>query len=187
MNNDVSTRVGVTLLIELINAAKNGNPLFKQLGIASTTMNDLSTMNISELYAVADCPFINYNINGRSLNVTVQRILRSRNREDLINSAIRHGASRIVMKLFANMSDKEFSKRRSELNLLENIRSRPSLLSDKEYVKLASLHSRYGQNNPITEKIEHLRCLLYLSERMSIDINRIYQYFYKEQQTLFMR
>lgn len=185
MRQDATTRVGVTLLIELINAAKQGNPLFQQMGIATETMNDLSTMNVSELNTVAATPFVDYQINGRSLNMTVQRILRSRNRDDLLNSAIRHGASRTVMKLFANMSHKEFNKRRSELNL-EDIRSRPSLLSDVEYDELATLHSRYGQKHPFNERLDHLRCLLYLSERMALDINRIYQYFYCEHQAIFL-
>lgn len=184
MDQAVTTRIGVTLLIELINAAKQGNPIFNQLGIETDTINDLSTMNVSELHAVADVPFVEYAINHRALNVTVQRILRSRNRNDLLNSAIKHGASRTIMKIFANMSFKEFNKRRSDLNL-EDIRSRPSLLSDVEYDRLATLHSRYGQLNPMNEKLDHLRCLVYLSEQMTLDINRIYQYFYSEHKNLF--
>lgn len=185
MKEETTTRVAVTLLMELINAAKQGNLLFKQMGIDTETMNDLATMNISELNAVAATPFVNYQINVRNLNMTVQRILRSRNRDDLLNSSIKHGASRTVMKLFANMTHKEFNQRRSELNI-DDIRSRPSLLSEVQYDELATLHSRYGQNNPLNEKLDHLRCLLYLSERMSLDINQIYQYFYVEHQAMFL-
>ncbi len=185
MNKDISTSVGATLLIELIKASKQGNTAFKQLGIEPDTMNDLATMNISELYAVADTPFVDYKINNRSLNLTVQRILRSRNRDDLLNSAIKHGASRTVMKKFAHMSYKEFNTRRAELNLSGN-RNRPSSLNDDEYTELADLHSQYGQKYPFKEKLDHLRCLLFLSERISIDINRIYEYFYCENETLFL-
>lgn len=185
-NTEVTTRLGVTFLIELINSAKRGNPNFKQLGIDQSTMNDLSNMNVSELHAVAETPFLEYDVNLRSLNLTIQRVLQRRSRDELLNSAIRHGASRFIMKLYSNMSHKEFNKRREMLSL-GKLRNRPAMLNDIEYDKLATLHNTYGQSHPISEKMDHLRCLLYLSEQMAIDMNRIYQYFYREHKELFVK
>ncbi len=185
MKDEVTARVSVTLLIEMINYSKRGNATFKQLGVDPPTMSDLASMNVAEIHELAESPFVEYTINHRALNQSVQRILHRRKRDDVLNRAITLGASRVIMKTYANMSSKEFNQRRTDLNMNE-IRSRPTILSDDEYDKLARQHNKFGQHNPITEKLDHLRCLIHLSESLAIDISRIYQYFYSEQQGLFV-
>lgn len=185
LTNEINIRVAITLLMELVNSSKRGSPAFKQLGIEQSTMTDIASMNVSEIQELAETPFITYHLDNRSLNLKVQRVIERRNKDDLLNQAIRLGASRMIMKLYANMSHKEFSQRRADLSI-DDSRSRPSMLSADEYDKLAQLHSKHGKSHPVRHKIDHIRCLVYLSESMTIDISRIYQYFYNEQQSLFI-
>lgn len=185
LSNEVHARVAVALLMELVHSAKHGNAAFKQMGIDAETMSDITSMNVAEIQELAETPFITYDIDNRTLNVRVQRILGRRKKDNLLNRAIQLGASRMVMKLYANMSHQEFTQRRTQLNLDDN-RSRPSLLSSEEYDQLAQLHSKYGSQHPVRAKIDHLACLVHLAETMTIDISRIYQYFYGEQQSLFV-
>ncbi len=185
MNNNVTTRVCVTLLIELINSSKHGSHIFKQLGISKSTMKHLSQMNVSEIHYLAEVPFVQFDINNRTLNLSVQRILDGRSSDNLINRAIELGASRAIMKVYANLTHKRFNELRSQIDI-NHIRSRPQSLNDKEYRKLADLHTKYGQSHTFTSKLDHLRCLVFLSEKTNLEINRVFEYFYEENQGIFL-
>ncbi len=172
MSIDANTRVGVTLLTELINEAKLNSPVIKQMGIDETTIEQLATMTIAELQALAKSAGIECHINSSHLRSGIARILRSRERETMLNHAITLGASRKMMRELVRMSSSEFNRRRTQIGL-GGIRRKPAQLSDQEYERLATLHSGYENDNPCVEKIDHLRCLIYLSEETRIDINCI--------------
>lgn len=186
-DRDILSRLGINLLTEIIAAARRGHPFYEQLGISRHTFDDLSSMNISELHSVANTLFFDIEVNERALNLSVQRVLQSRDRNTLIDDAIRLGASRQIMQLLANMSYNEFNRRRADLNI-DDIRWRPTQLTTDDYDNLATLHSQYGrtQESGINSGLEHLNCLVFLSERTKIDLNRIYSYYYMDNQRLFI-
>lgn len=183
----INQKLSIALLLELISTARRGTHLHEQLGIEAETFNELSSMNVSELYGVADTPFLDIKVNIRALNVSVQRMMISRNRGDLLDKAISLGASRSIMRQYARMTHNEFNARRTALNI-EDMRRRPPSLTPDDYDQLAGLHDEYAvqQANNISERSEHLRCLVHLAERSGIDINRIYNYYYIDNKLLFI-
>lgn len=190
MNNgafdrDISGRIGFALLNELLAAAQQGKNYYTQLGIGRDTFNDLSALSNTELLNVCRNPFLRLGIDERVLSLAIQATLANRNRDDLHNQAILHGASRSVMQRYARMPYNTFNRRRCELGI-DVIRNRPTHLDDDEYHLLAELHNAYGQSHPVKTRVDHLRCLLHLSERSGIDVNRIYWYYYRDNENLFV-
>ncbi|MFC0036588.1 STY4526/YPO1902 family pathogenicity island replication protein [Cardiobacterium valvarum] len=184
IDRDISGRTAFTLLTELILAAQQGKDFYRQLGISREAFNNLCSLNIAELSSVARNPILRLSVDERVLNLAIQGVLARRNRDDLLKQAMLHGASRSVMARYANMSYNAFNKQRNELGI-EEIRSRPVRLSDREYDDLIEAHRYYGSTHSLHHKGDHLRCLLFLSERCNIDINRVFWYYYSDNEHLF--
>lgn len=176
----------LNLLNGILAAAKSGHPIHIQLGMSQETFEYLSRLNSSEMVSVASHPFLDLKINDRTLNMSIQRITKGRDREELMRSAMRYGASRDIMQAYANLSHNDFNRLRLELGLNAN-RRRPSKIQDDEYGLLGNLHSTYGAEHVINDKLAHLRCLVFLAEKSGIDINRIYHYYYLDNSMLFAR
>ncbi|RKW13979.1 STY4526/YPO1902 family pathogenicity island replication protein [Cardiobacterium hominis] len=184
-DREALARISANLLIELLSAARQHKGLYLQLGISQETFADLSRLNIAELCQIADGGFVSININERMLNLRVQNALHSRDREELINDALRFGASRPIMYQYLKMSHAEFQTRRMQLGLRE-IRKRPQQLSSADYGRLSDLHGEYVKHHGApTGGPDHLRCLVWLAEKSSNDLNRIYEYYYKDNIDLF--
>lgn len=190
MNNndrDALARISANLLVELISAARQHKALYTQLGIQQETFADLSRLSIAELYRIADGGIVSINIDDRMLNLRIQAALQSRDREELLNDALRLGASRPIMYRFVKMSHAEFQTRRLELGL-GKIRKRPPQLPDADFDNISDLHGEYVKRCDLPEGgAEHLRCLVWLAEQSGADINRIYEYYYKDNISLFRR
>ncbi|MDP8051536.1 STY4526/YPO1902 family pathogenicity island replication protein [Pasteurella atlantica] len=184
MHANIFTRVGVSLLTEIIEQSKYNGESIKQLGIEPCIIQQLSTMSIYELYELAQSSCVKYSINTEHLGFCVHKIIQGRNQDKLVNEAILLGASRMMMKQIANISYGNFNKRRMQLDLF-NKRNKPHLLTNDEYQQLAILHDKYKKQHSIISRLDNLRCLIFLSKQTKIDINRIYQYFYLDNQILF--
>lgn len=182
---EITQTISIMFLIELVNLAKSGKAIPKQFGLNSQTVKDLSTMNMFEIQTLSKSPFFDVNINERYLSQITQKIIDERSSNHTLDQALVRGATRRIMKKYANMSYKEFNAKRNLLNL-DKKRSRPSNLNMSDYEKLGMLHSEYGQFNPIVSKFDHLRTMVFLAERTNLDINRIYQYFYVEHENMYL-
>ena len=186
-NNDreALARISANLLVEILSAARQHKGLYEQLGISQETFADLSRLSIAELYQIADGSFIGFNIDDRMLNLRVQNAMHSRDHEQLLNDALRLGASRPVMYQYMKMSHAEFQARRADLGLGE-IRKRPAQLPSADYDSLSGLHSEYVKRHGAPEGgADHLRCLVWLAGKSGNDLNRIYEYYYKDNIDLF--
>jgi hypothetical protein len=183
-DREISARLGKALLLEILDVARSGKDAHSRLGISRETLDDLTRLNIAELYGVSASPFLHLKVDDRILNLAVQGALKNRNRDELLNKAIRFGASRAIMQEFARLSYNEFRRRRSELGIDTN-RSRPQQLTNDEYERLSELHSGFGKHHPIAKPLDHLYCLVYLAEHSNIDINRIHSYYYADNRQLF--
>ena len=184
-DREALARISANLLVELISAARQHKGLYEQLGISPATFADLSRLSIAELYQIADGSFVSFNIDERTLNLRIQNALHSRDREGLLNDALRLGASRPVMYEYMKMSHAEFQTRREQLGLRE-IRKRPLQLPSADYGHLSGLHGEYVKyHGAPASGAEHLRCLVWLAEKSGNDLNRIYEYYYKDNIDLF--
>jgi len=185
-DKDILANLGLTLLQELVKSVRAGNPIFQQMGISAETIDQISRLNTGELLTLASQPFFKLDLSDRTLNLCIQKIVQSRNRDDLIKRALRAGASREIMKDYALLSHNDFNRLRSELGL-EAIRRRPSQIEDDEYKFLAQLHHKSGRDHKVSDRMEHLNCLVYLAEKSNIDINRIYFYYYDDNRELLVK
>lgn len=183
-SQETFSRISLMILMEVVAAAKKGSPLHEQLGMSRETFNLLSGANIDEWYSLAGTPFLEMRINDRTLNLAIQHVLQSRDKDALLKDAMRNGASRDIMQLYAAMSHNDFNRLRQELQL-EAIRRRPSRINEEDYAQLSALHSEYGTHHAIHNRLDHLRCLNHLAVKSGIDINRIYHYYYRENSNLF--
>ena len=154
-DKDSLANLGLTLLQELVKSVRAGNPIFQQMGISAETIDQISRLNTGELLTLASQPFFKLDLSDRTLNLCIQKIVQSRNRDDLIKRALRAGASREIMKDYALLSHNDFNRLRSELGL-EAIRRRPSQIEDDEYKFLAQLHHKYGRDHKVSDRMEHL-------------------------------
>ena len=137
-DREISARLGKALLLEILDVARSGKDAHSRLGISRETLDDLTRLNIAELYGVSASPFLHLKVDDRILNLAVQGALKNRNRDELLNKAIRFGASRAIMQEFARLSYNEFRRRRSDLGIDTN-RSRPQQLTNDEYERLANI------------------------------------------------
>ena len=97
-DKDILANLGLTLLQELVKSVRAGNPIFQQMGISAETIDQISRLNTGELLTLASQPFFKLDLSDRTLNLCIQKIVQSRNRDDLIKRALRAGASREIMK-----------------------------------------------------------------------------------------
>lgn len=176
---DINEQISILFLLELTSYAKKGHPLPSQFGLSPQNIKDLSTMNMFEIHELAKSPFFEITINRGHLNQIIQKILDKRSKDEIINLAMQRGATRRIMKKYCSMSFKEFNGKRALLGM-DNRRSRPADLKLEDYENLAILHNEFGQHSPINTRFDHLRTLVYLAERSNIELNRIYEYFYRE-------
>lgn len=184
IDRDVTARIGFAVMNELLDAAQQGKGYYEQVGINRETFADLATLSVAELRSVCRNPFLHLRIDDRVLALLIQSTLAGRSRHDLENRAIMQGASRTVMQRYMRMSYGAFNRRRTELGL-DSIRNRPCALDSDEYHLIAELHAAYGSSHVFDSTAEHLRCLIHLSEHSGIDINRIYWYYYRDNENLF--
>lgn len=178
--HDINAQLSVSLLIDLLSASVRGKPVYRDFGVSDQTFELLKELNNGEMVQVTATPILQLHINDNLLNQGIQRVLQGRARHKLINDAIRLGASREIMQDFASISHNQFNRQRHKLGLSEAPRRRPSKIKSDDYYRLSALHSRYGQDNSLDSKIDQLRCLVYLAEQSAIDINRIYQHFWRD-------
>lgn len=185
-DQDVMTRIAGTILIEVINASSIAKPIYRQFGISDTDFEHLARMNSRELRHVAASNVFTVATNARVLNMSVQRTLKSRDIEHIIQDAIRLGASRKIMHEYADIHAIKFKDILSTLDEWESSDvGRPQIISNSDYAKLADLHNAIGLNAPIHSNIDHLRCLIMLSQQSGISINRIHEYYYKDNKYLY--
>lgn len=182
----ILSQIYLNLLNAILAAAKDGHPIHKQFGLSQETFEQLSRLSSIELISLAKTPFLDARINDRSLAMTINSIIKSRDRQELVRDAMRYGASRDIMQHYANLTENAFNRLRIELGLIAE-RRRPPKIRDDEYLILASAHSEYGSQQNINDRMGHLRCLVYLTERTGIDINRIYHYYYTDNSMLFAK
>ena len=140
----------------------------------------IAKLNVNELLHIAGSGIYKLELNERSLNIVTQSALNSRSHDRVIEDALRQGASRDVMKRYLKMTGEVFRKRRSQLNLNNDDRTRPRKLTGDEYDRLADLHNAYIKSTPVQNGEDHLRCLVFLSDRTGIDLNRIDSYYYQD-------
>lgn len=180
IDQEAKTRIGFQILIGLIEAARGGYPIHGQFGVSDELFARISKLNVNELLHVAGSGIYKLDLNERSLNIVTQSALNSRSHDRVIEDALKYGASRDLMKRYLKMSGEIFRKRRAQLNISNDDRTRPRKLTGDEYDRLADLHNAYVKIYPVSSGEDHLRCLIYLSEHTGIDLNRIDSYYYVE-------
>lgn len=180
IDQDAKTRIGFQILIGLIEAARGGYPIHGQFGLSDELFARIAKLNVNELLQIAGSGIYKLELNERSLNIVTQNALNSRNHDRVIEDALKLGASRDLMKRYLKMPGEIFRKRRTQLNIGNDDRTRPRKLSGDEYDRLADLHNLYVKTTPVNSGEDHLRCLIYLSEHTGIDLNRIDSYYYLE-------
>lgn len=185
-DHDIMTKIASTLLIEVINASSRAKPIHQQFGISDEDFSYLCRMNMRELRQIAASNVFSIITNTRSLNMSVQRTLRARDINHIIQDAIRLGASRKIMHEYADIHGAKFK------DILSNVDEwqgsdvgRPQMISDSDYAKLADLHNQLGQHSPIYSNMDHLRCLIFLAQQSGLSINRIHEYYYKDNKFLY--
>ncbi len=171
--------IGTIILTHII----NNDTIADSLGINTQTRRYLAQLSFDDLQKIVSMNCITYDIKQSTLDDCIREIIEIKNYEALINKAIILGASRRIIRAFTPMSYTQFKYKRKKLQLPPR-RERPMTLSDDEYTKLGILHSQYTSQNNFSNTLEHLRCLVYLSERSGLDINRIYLYFYLDNQRI---
>ncbi len=176
---DTTHQLGTIILTHII----NNEPIAESMGIDPNTRKHLAQLSITDLQQVVSMNCITYHINQSTLDSCIHRLIDIKNNEALINKAVVLGASRRIIRAFTPMSYTQFKRKRKKLQLPPR-RERPMTLTDDEYTKLGILHSQYTSQNNFSNTLEHLRCLVYLSERSGLDINRIYLYFYLDNQRI---
>lgn len=183
MDRAVLQRMGIAVFGEIISAASAGSSAYKELQISNEQLYQLSRMSVRELHDIAKCNVFTITVNPRALNSSIQAVLERRDDHDLIERALRLGASRGIMHKFANMSYRTYNQAINEMGISGNV-GRPAELTAEQLDQTATEHYKYTQQYEVKSNKDHLRCMVHLAEFINTDIKRIYNYYYEQNSSI---
>lgn len=184
--DDLEYSIQLQILIVFKTAAeKNHLNFFKSRGLNQQTMENLKALPTSALMQLAHYSPFELHCPEALLNTRMQSGIRKDKEKHLVRKAIQLGASRQCLQTFVVLNSKEYQRIREEVGYAPK-RDKPMRLDDDLLVAISITHNNIKkQEHKLDEKFSALEILIKLSESHDIEINQLFNYYYKENIDLF--